>query len=403
MLGLQAPRADLEALFNTFDLDGSGLIDYRELHKMLRQHAKVLAAKKEAKKEAARQKREAKQAAAEKAAADKEAANEGAPEGERTAAGKATAGKRQQQEANATATDAATSALGDISSASPRGAAKPSTMAAQAGGRRRSTQHPLVPVRDQLLDLLPRISPYVTAWLSKEAEADGTIDREGFVVAMWEAGSRAISSTKPAPFAALGSEGRSRDRMGRVLDGLFSELLQHSLDGHERVPIAAIPSRIRKLKPPRERSAPVTSALPALAPAPPSLPAKVQPSPRVRRAHLVESSNPQGVGIPLDDDSIVDSDGTPPLPPYPPAPRPPKGKPARGSRPAGRLGRTEAHRVAGEILAAVSMHVSMYVNMHVSMCVSMCVSMHVSMYVNMHVSMCVSMCVSMHVSMYVSM
>ena len=40
LLGITSTRAELEALFGTFDADATGLIEYRELYRLLRQHAK---------------------------------------------------------------------------------------------------------------------------------------------------------------------------------------------------------------------------------------------------------------------------------------------------------------------------------------------------------------------------
>ena len=44
LLGLPAERALSDALFDAFDVDGSGKIEYRELHSMLRKHAAAVAA-----------------------------------------------------------------------------------------------------------------------------------------------------------------------------------------------------------------------------------------------------------------------------------------------------------------------------------------------------------------------
>ena len=259
LLGLPAERALSDALFDAFDVDGSGKIEYRELHSMLRKHAAAVAAARDVR----MAERDAKRAAEE---------------------AKIEAAQHQQQ------TSGLSRAFGE--GGEGNGFKLPLTRRPRARGK------PIVPIRERLLEILPKLSPRISQALQQYAGGDGCVDARYFAKGVLEAGRRPFSRTGEAPFLVLGADGRDTRGMTEVLGGLFAELHQAAgsdADAEGRVPIAAIPARIRRLRERRQRSVPVftthlqhnETAAAATAPQPPLPPAGKRPSPRASKAKLV--------------------------------------------------------------------------------------------------------------------
>jgi Ca2+-binding EF-hand superfamily protein len=265
-LGVNAERQQSDELFDTFDRDGSGEIDYRELQRELRQHAS-----------AAREKRAA----------------------ERDAKQRARAARREAKEAVRRAKEA--EALGPLQTAqgevepavnsdSLRGTAAPDDARVRRRPmiRRAKPGKPVVPVRDRLLDLLPKISPRISETLTRYADADSNIDADWFVKGMLDVGQRPMTRWGEAPFVCLGANGRDARGMAAALKSLFGEIQQsdstHGVTSG-RVPIGAIPARLRKLRD-------INKGKRSIAVSPPRPPQSV-PTPRAvhgRRARAANSS-----------------------------------------------------------------------------------------------------------------
>ena len=195
---------------------------------------------------------------------------------------------------------------------------------------RRQKAKPLVPLRDRLLDLFPRVSPLIKLALGPYADAKGCVDRQDFVEGLLEAGQQPSPRLNAALFSELGMHGRDTKALARALAELFGELLAaargtNGADGGEvegegggeeegSLPISSIPAFMRRVRDPRERKN---------VPFPPLKGA----SPRVQRAKLVEADSPRaGMGTSLIGRAL-------PRAPHLLSPR-------------------DAHKFAGEILAA---------------------------------------------------
>ena len=77
---------------------------------------------------------------------------------------------------------------------------------------------PLVPARERLLDLVPRIGPRLLQTLAEYADGDECVDCDSFVKAVLEAGHRPLTgSGRKGVFDELGSEGRDVRLMTGVL------------------------------------------------------------------------------------------------------------------------------------------------------------------------------------------
>lgn len=248
-LGLECTQGESDALFDSWDTDGSGSIDYRELHTLL----KVRMASAEAP--------------------------------------KALVGTD-----GAGASDGGDGAADGLPSA--RAAARPTRL--RLGAR------PMVPIRDGLLELLPRVSPRVSSALRTYATEDGTVARDLFVHGLLEMGRRPCSRSSPMSrtahglplFSELGSRGRDAVAMTHELQKLFGELHQPDHGDSDGIPIIAIPHRIRKLKEKRDRERAAATLPPIRGAAsagdrvgrrvsPSALPS---PSPRVQRARFVKAA-----------------------------------------------------------------------------------------------------------------
>lgn len=196
VLGVRASRKEATELFESFDLDQSGKIEYKELYSMLRNYQTV---------------------------------------------------NTKVADDNIGGTVALH--LGNI-----RDRRKESGVVGATQSHRRLSYRPAVPLRDRLIELLPRAAPRVIAAWWAIAEADGTLEREVFTRSTMDIGS-SPSDSGTMLFNELVSSGCSAYAgsatkfMRDTLRMLFDEICKpYEGDDKHHVPVAAIIPRIRKLQ-----------------------------------------------------------------------------------------------------------------------------------------------------------
>ena len=163
LLGVEATAEQRAALFGGFDTDGSGTVDFRELHRAIsRAHQAAAVGGGDASGGGAAN-------GAGGAGTGGEGDGDGGGDGGKGGGGKGGGGKGGSGKGGG----------GDGGGEGEGGG---------GGSARRRTARPVVPVRDRLVEMLPRISPRVTRALRSYAEADGRIGCRLFVKGMLEAG-----------------------------------------------------------------------------------------------------------------------------------------------------------------------------------------------------------------------
>ena len=208
---------------------------------------------------------------------------------------------------------------------------------------RRRPYRPIVPVRDRLVDLLPRVSPRLSEELTRQyGDENGNIDKKYFVRGLLEAGRRPtsrmgaglISQRGNPPFAELGMAAKDDKMMGNALNQIFDELHMGG-DAEGKVPLHAIPHRLRKLKETSsgkgDAAAEGGGVLPALKGASP----RDGPSPRMHIGLKWDSSPFHAVARPPMMEGVS-------------FPQPPHKLPSPRQQPI--VSRKEAHAIAADIL-----------------------------------------------------